>query len=65
MQNSIFTFGEPKNTIPMYLELCLKTLEKYLPEYEIVVFNYSNLFEWIEKDTFDEILYLDFIQSLR
>lgn len=60
MQNKIFTFWEPKDTIPSYLELCLQTWKKYLPDYEIVVLNYSNLFEWIEKDTFDEILYSDF-----
>ena len=60
MQNRIFTFWEPKSTIPPYLELCIETWKKYLPEYEIVVLNYSNLFEWIDKDTFDEIIYTDF-----
>ena len=64
MHNRIFTFWEPNSTISPYLKLCLKTWKKYLPDYEIIVLNYSNLFEWIEKDTFDEILYLDFIQSL-
>lgn len=31
MQNRIFTFWEPNSTIPMYLELCMETWEKYLP----------------------------------
>lgn len=31
MQNRIFTFWEPNSTIPMYLELCMGTWEKYLP----------------------------------
>ena len=60
MQNKIFTFWEPMDTIPAYLELCIDTWKKYLPNYEIVILNYCNLFDWIEKDTFDEILYKDF-----
>lgn len=65
MQNRIFTFWEPNSTIPMYLELCMETWKKYLPEYEIVILNYSNLFEWIERNTFDEILYTDFSLPLQ
>lgn len=59
-ENRIFTFWEPQSTIPPYLKLCFESWQKYLPEYEIVLLNYSNLFNWIENDTFDEVLYKDF-----
>ena len=65
MQNKIFTFWEPKDTIPPYLELCIESWRKYLPDYEIIILNYSNLFEWIDKNTFDEILYTDFSLPLQ
>ena len=44
MQNKIFTFWEPKDTIPSCLELCLQIWQKYLPDYEIVVLNANESF---------------------
>ena len=35
----IFTFWEPKESIPGYLSLCIKTWKKFLPEYKIIIFN--------------------------
>jgi hypothetical protein len=49
----IFTFWEPRrNRIP-FIELCKKTWEKNLPDYEVVVLDYSNLYTYINKDTYD------------
>lgn len=49
----IFTFWEPRrNTIP-FIELCKKTWGKNLPDYEVVVLNYSNLYTYINKDIYD------------
>ena len=59
-KNKIFTFWEPKENIPAYIQLCLKTWEKFLPEYEIVVLDYSNLDKYLGKNFYDEILYKDF-----
>lgn len=59
-KNHIFTFWEPKDKIPSYLELCLETWKKFLPSYEIIILDYSNIFDWIEEDLFDEILFKEF-----
>ncbi len=55
--NRIFTFWEPKDKIPAYLELCLETWKKFLPDYEIVVLDYSNLKDWLGKNIFPQVLY--------
>lgn len=49
----IFTFWEPKDRIVPYLELCLKTWEKNLGDYAIVVLDYSNIDDYIPKGTLD------------
>jgi mannosyltransferase OCH1-like enzyme len=56
----IFTFWEPKGNLPAYLHLCMKTWKKFLPEYEIVILDYSNLDEWLGKNYFDDYLYKHF-----
>jgi mannosyltransferase OCH1-like enzyme len=40
---AIFSFWEPRGNLPPYLELCLKTWERNLPDHEIVVLNHSNM----------------------
>ena len=35
-------------------------LEKFLPECEVVLLDYSNLEEWLGIDVYDEILFKDF-----
>ena len=37
----IFTFWEPKENIPGYLKLCIKTWKKFLPEYKIIILDYK------------------------
>jgi mannosyltransferase OCH1-like enzyme len=58
--NRIFTFWEPRENLPPYLNLCMRTWSKFLPEYEIVFLNYSNLGEWLGEIFFDEVLYKKF-----
>ena len=53
----IFTFWEPKKNIPAYLQLCLKTWQKFLPEYEIVILDYENLKDWLGEDYYSKFLY--------
>jgi hypothetical protein len=52
----IFTFWEPKSNMPGYLHLCMRTWEKFLPDYEVVVCDYSNLGDYLDKPTISEIL---------
>lgn len=56
----IFTFWEPKGKMPAYIQLCMQTWGKFLPEYEIVVVDYSNIDEYLGKNFYDNILYTDF-----
>ena len=56
----IFTFWEPKANLPAYLKLCMQTWQKFLPEYEIVVLDYSNLDNWLGKNFFDKSLFKNF-----
>lgn len=60
MNNKIFTFWEPCNNIPGYLNLCIKTWKKFLPEYEIVILNYNNIDEWLGYNYFPKELYSDY-----
>lgn len=48
----IFTFWEPRTKLPGYLKLCMKTWEKYIPNAEIIVLDYSNLGDWIDISEF-------------
>ncbi len=56
----IFTFWEPQDKIPAYIELCIQSWKKYLPDYEVVILNYSNLEQWINKNYYDKILFKEF-----
>lgn len=56
----LFTFWEPKEKMPAYIRLCMQTWQKFLPESEVVLLDYSNLEEWLGKDVYDEILFRDF-----
>lgn len=60
MIKRIFTFWEPRGNIPPYLQLCMQTWKKFLPDYEIVIVDYSNLNQWLGKDFYDNILYKNF-----
>jgi len=49
----IFTFWEPQEDMTPYLQLCLKTWERRLPQYEIIILNYSNIDNYIPPGTYD------------
>lgn len=57
MSKLIFTFWEPKNKMPAYIELCLETWRKFLPEYEIVILDYSNIEKYLGKHFYSSVLY--------
>ena len=46
--------------MPDYLKLCMRTWSKFLPEYEVVVLNYSTLDQWLVKNCYDASLYTNF-----
>lgn len=56
----IFTFWEPKENISGYINLCLATWNKFLPDYEIIILDYSNLDKWLGEGYFDKSLYKHF-----
>ena len=56
----IFTFWEPKDAMPAYIKLCIETWKKYLPDYEVVILDYSNYEDWIGKDCYDSSLRTNF-----
>ncbi len=59
MKKEIFTFWEPKENMPAYIRLCIKTWEKFLPDYKIHILSYENLNEFLSK-SFDKSLYKNF-----
>ena len=52
----IFTFWEPSKKIPGYLNLCIKTWKKFLPEYKIKILNYKNVRKYIGEKLFGNIV---------
>ncbi|EFS3143550.1 hypothetical protein HX403_001359 [Campylobacter coli] len=56
----IWTFWEPRSKIPGYVELCIETWKVYFPEYKIIMLDYSNLYDFLPKDFYDESLYVNF-----
>lgn len=56
MKKQIFTFWEPKNKIPAYIQLCIKTWYKFLPDYEIKILDYDNIKDYLDKKTLRKIL---------
>ena len=53
---NIFTFWEPKKHIPGYLQLCIKTWKKYLPEYNITILDYEKIKELLGETLFSKII---------
>jgi len=49
----IFTFWEPRGEMIPYLQLCRRTWEKNLPDYEIIVLDYSNIGAFIDEGVYD------------
>lgn len=56
----IFTFWEPKDKIPPYLQLCMETWKKFLPDHEIVILDYDSLDEWLGKEHYLYDLYVSY-----
>lgn len=50
---TIYTFWEPRGSISAYLNLCMKTWEPHICGIDHVILDYSNLFEFIPKDSID------------
>ena len=44
----IFTFWEPRKSIPAYIQLCMQTWKKFLPHAEIHVLDYSNMADYVD-----------------
>lgn len=53
----IFTFWEPKGAIPAYLKLCMKTWEKFIPNADITMLDYSNIRDFIDIDLYGRELF--------
>ena len=60
MQKRIFTFWEPADNMPDYIKLCIESWKKFLPDYEIVILNYSNYEQWIGKNFYSPLLFEKF-----
>jgi hypothetical protein len=56
----IFTFWEPREKMHSYLKLCIKTWQKFLPDYEIVILDYSNLDKWLGENFYPKNFYINF-----
>lgn len=56
INKNIFTFWEPRNNIPGYLKLCIKTWKKFLPEYEIYILDYEKAKKIIGDFIFSKII---------
>ena len=52
----IFTFWEPRENIPGYLKLCIKTWKKFLSDYEIVILDYNISKLYLGEELFSNII---------
>ena len=55
----IFTFWEPANNMPGYVQLCIDTWKHNLPDYKIIILDYSNLSKWLPEKQIKRILCKD------
>ena len=53
---SIFTFWEPNTKIPGYIQLCINTWKKNMPNYHIIVLDYSKLHIYLNSSIISKIL---------
>lgn len=56
MKKQIFTFWEPSQNIPGYIRICMKTWERFLSGYEIVILDYKNMSNYLPKKVISKIL---------
>lgn len=55
MNQKIFTFWEPKDKVPGYVQLCMQTWKKFLPETEVVICDYESIREYLSEQEFREV----------
>jgi mannosyltransferase OCH1-like enzyme len=55
-KKNIFTFWEPRDKIPGYLKLCIRTWKKFLPSYEIIILDYQLSKKLLGLDLFSKII---------
>lgn len=53
----IYTFWEPKDKLPAYIKLCMLTWKKCLPDYEIIVLDYSNLHKYLSNEACSQVVF--------
>ena len=53
---SIFTFWEPSTNITGYLQLCINTWKKNLPNHNIIILDYSKLHKYLNSSIISKIL---------
>lgn len=51
----VFTFWEPKESVPGYVRLCMETWARNLPGYEVVVLDRESLCDYLTSDELAEI----------
>ena len=52
----IFTFWEPREKIPGFLKLCIKTWKRFLSEYEIIILDYNISKFYLGEELFSNII---------
>ena len=55
MSQKIFTFWEPKEKVPGYIQLCMETWRKFLPDAEVVVCDYQSIRNYLSEEEFAAI----------
>ena len=63
IKKNIFTFWEPKEKIPGYLQLCIKTWKKILPEYNITILDYETTNVLLGETIFSNIICKEMAKS--
>ena len=53
----IWTFWEPRDKMPVYIQMCMETWKKFLPDAEVIMVDRSNLKEYVDMGDFEETLF--------
>lgn len=53
MKQAIYTFWEPQERMTPYLQLCIEKWRPFIKEFNHVILDYSNLFQFIPNDAID------------
>lgn len=57
MAEKVFTFWEPKESVPGYVRLCMETWRNCLPGRETVVLDYETLGDWLTQEEQDAVVW--------